>query len=84
VRNRGARADTFSRLSKGQVRRKWFPKVTVTVLEPVRLTVDPTLKGRWRRRRLAWRLYEIIVGLGLPHHLDRSHRGGSRDRGPRA
>ena len=37
VRIEGLEQTPFSRLSKGQVRRKWFPKVTVTVLEPVKL-----------------------------------------------
>src|SRR5258705_78317 len=46
VRIEGLEQTPFSRLSKGQVRRRWFPKVTVTILEPVRLTVDPELKGR--------------------------------------
>src|SRR5712664_4615800 len=50
VRIEGLEQTPFSRLSKGQVRRKWFPKVTVPVLEPVRLTVDPDLKGRKRRQ----------------------------------
>src|SRR5262245_65539078 len=48
VRIEGLEQTPFSRLSKGQVRRKWFPKVKVTVLEPVRLTVDPPRKGGWR------------------------------------
>src|SRR5262245_40786238 len=48
VRIEGLEQTPFSRLSKGQVRRKWFPKVKVTVLEPVKLTVDPDLKGRKR------------------------------------
>src|SRR6202008_2605776 len=35
----GPAATRFSRLSKEQVRRRWFQKITVTVLEPVALTV---------------------------------------------
>src|SRR5262249_4098172 len=42
---------------------KWFPKVTVTVLEPVKLTVDPALKGRWRRQAAGAALYEIMSDL---------------------
>jgi acyl-[acyl-carrier-protein]-phospholipid O-acyltransferase/long-chain-fatty-acid--[acyl-carrier-protein] ligase len=63
VRIEGLEQTPFSRLSKGQVRRKWFPKVTVTVLEPVRLTVDPALKGRWRRQAAGMALYEIMSDL---------------------
>jgi acyl-[acyl-carrier-protein]-phospholipid O-acyltransferase/long-chain-fatty-acid--[acyl-carrier-protein] ligase len=50
-------------LSKGQVRRRWFPKVTVTILEPVRLTVDPDLKGRKRRLAAGAALYGIMSDL---------------------
>src|SRR5262249_42561749 len=53
----------FSRLAKDQVRRRWFPKVTVTVLEPVRLTVDPALKGRRRRLAAGAALYGIMSDL---------------------
>jgi acyl-[acyl-carrier-protein]-phospholipid O-acyltransferase / long-chain-fatty-acid--[acyl-carrier-protein] ligase len=63
VRIEGLEQTPFSRLSKGQVRRKWFPKVTVTVLEPVKLTVDPALKGRWRRQAAGAALYEIMSDL---------------------
>jgi acyl-[acyl-carrier-protein]-phospholipid O-acyltransferase/long-chain-fatty-acid--[acyl-carrier-protein] ligase len=63
VRIEGLEQTPFSRLSKGQVRRKWFPKVKVTVLEPVKLTVDPALKGRWRRQAAGAALYEIMSDL---------------------
>jgi len=45
------------------VRRRWFPKVTVTILEPVRLTVDPELKGRKRRLAAGAALYGIMSDL---------------------
>ena len=63
VRIEGLEQTPFSRLSKGQVRRKWFPKVTVTVLEPVKLTVDPALKGRYRRQAAGAALYGIMSDL---------------------
>ena len=53
----------FTRLSRAQVRRRWFPKVTVTVLEPVKLTVDPALKGQHRRQAAGAALYEIMSNL---------------------
>jgi len=59
----GPEATIFSRLKRSQVRRRWFPKVTVTVLEPVRLTVDPELKGRKRRQAAGAALYEIMSDL---------------------
>ncbi len=63
VRIEGLEQTPFSRLSKSQVRRKWFPKVKVTVLEPVKLTVDPELKGRKRRQAAGAALYGIMSDL---------------------
>src|SRR5438105_6090818 len=63
VRIEGLEQTPFSRLSKGQVRRKWFPKVKVTVLEAVRLTVDPALKGKYRRQAAGAALYGIMSDL---------------------
>src|SRR5207253_8347841 len=60
VRIEGLEQTPFSRLSKGQVRRKWFPKVTVTVLEPVKLTVDPALRGKYRRQAAGAALYGVM------------------------
>ncbi len=53
----------FSRLSRDQVRRRWWPKVTVTVMEPVALEVDPALKGKHRRRAAGAALYDIMSDL---------------------
>jgi acyl-[acyl-carrier-protein]-phospholipid O-acyltransferase / long-chain-fatty-acid--[acyl-carrier-protein] ligase len=63
VRLDGPEATIFSRLKRSQVRRRWFPKITVTVLEPVRLTVDPELKGRRRRQAAGAALYDIMSNL---------------------
>ena len=63
VRIEGLEQTPFTRLSRDQVRRNWFPKVTVTVLEPVKLTVDPALKGRKRRQAAGAALYEIMSDL---------------------
>src|SRR4029077_18237005 len=43
--------------------RRWFPKVTVTVLPPVSLAVPPELKGRNRRQAAGAALYEIMSDL---------------------
>jgi acyl-[acyl-carrier-protein]-phospholipid O-acyltransferase/long-chain-fatty-acid--[acyl-carrier-protein] ligase len=59
----GLEATPFSRLSRAQVHRRWFPKVTVTVLEPVKLAVADELKGRWRRQAAGAALYEIMSDL---------------------
>ena len=63
VRLDGLEATPFSRLSRAQVNRRWFPKVTVTVLEPVRLAVAEELKGRQRRQAAGAALYEIMSDL---------------------
>jgi acyl-[acyl-carrier-protein]-phospholipid O-acyltransferase / long-chain-fatty-acid--[acyl-carrier-protein] ligase len=63
VRIEGLEQTPFSRLSKTQVRRRWFPKVKVTILEPVKLTVDPDLKGRKRRLAAGAALYGIMSDL---------------------
>jgi acyl-[acyl-carrier-protein]-phospholipid O-acyltransferase/long-chain-fatty-acid--[acyl-carrier-protein] ligase len=63
VRIDGLEATPFSRLAHTQVRRRWFPKVVVTILEPVRLTVDDKLVGRHRRQAAGAALYEIMSDL---------------------
>jgi acyl-[acyl-carrier-protein]-phospholipid O-acyltransferase/long-chain-fatty-acid--[acyl-carrier-protein] ligase len=63
VRLAGLEYTPFTRLSRAQVRRRWFPKVTVTVLEPVKLTVDPALKGKHRRMAAGAALHAIMSNL---------------------
>ena len=68
VRIEGPEATIFSRLKRSQVRRRWFPKITVTILEPVKLKVDPELKGRKRRQAAGAALYDDHVGHDVPDH----------------
>jgi acyl-[acyl-carrier-protein]-phospholipid O-acyltransferase / long-chain-fatty-acid--[acyl-carrier-protein] ligase len=63
VRIEGPEATFFSRLKSTQVRRRLFPKITVTVLEPVKFEVDPALKGRKRRQAAGAALYTIMSDL---------------------
>jgi acyl-[acyl-carrier-protein]-phospholipid O-acyltransferase/long-chain-fatty-acid--[acyl-carrier-protein] ligase len=63
VRLEGLEFTPFTRLSRAQVRRRWFPKLTVTVLEPVKLSIDPALKGKYRRQAAGAALYEIMSNL---------------------
>ncbi len=53
----------FSRLSHlgGKVRRRWFPRVRVTIFPPVTLSLDPLLVGRHRRQMAAQALYDLMV-----------------------
>src|SRR6516165_9852892 len=63
VRIEGLEQTPFGRLSREQVRRRWFPKVRVTILEPVRLTVDDALNGKARRQAAGALLYQIMSDL---------------------
>ncbi|GJD60479.1 acyl-[ACP]--phospholipid O-acyltransferase [Methylobacterium frigidaeris] len=63
VKIEGPEQTVFSRLSRAQVRRRWWPKFTVTVLEPVRLDVDPGLKGKARRQAAGAALYGVMSDL---------------------
>lgn len=63
VRIEGPEATIFSRLSREQVRRHWFPKFTLTILEPARLRVDEALKGKARRIAAGAALYETMSDL---------------------
>jgi len=63
VRLKGLEATPFSRLGRSQVRRRWFPKVTVTILEPVKLQVAPELRGKRRRMAAGAALYQVMSDL---------------------
>lgn len=62
VRIDGAEFTYFSRL-KGTVRRRWFPKITLTVLPPRRLSVDEAFKGARRRTQAGLELYDVMSDL---------------------
>jgi len=59
VRIDGAQYSPFSRL-KGKVRRKWFPKVTITIQPATRLSLPEEAKGRERRQIAEMQLYDIM------------------------
>jgi acyl-[acyl-carrier-protein]-phospholipid O-acyltransferase/long-chain-fatty-acid--[acyl-carrier-protein] ligase len=63
VRIDGLEHSYFTYLNQGQVRRRLFPKVKVTILEPVRLDVAPELKGRARRIAAGAALYRVMSDL---------------------
>jgi acyl-[acyl-carrier-protein]-phospholipid O-acyltransferase / long-chain-fatty-acid--[acyl-carrier-protein] ligase len=63
VRIKGLEKTHFSRLDRSQVRRSLFPKVTVTILEPLRLSVDPALRGKRRRMAAGALLYTVMSDL---------------------
>ncbi|WP_201414052.1 acyl-[ACP]--phospholipid O-acyltransferase [Mesorhizobium sp. J8] len=63
VRIEGLETSYFSRLSSQHVRRRLFPKVKVTILEPVKLEVAQELKGRQRRAAAGSALYQVMSDL---------------------
>ncbi len=63
VRIEGPETTIFSRLKGTQVRRRLLPKITVTILEPVGLKVDPEFKGRKRRIAAGAALYTIMSDM---------------------
>jgi len=63
VRIEGPERTIFSRLRDTQVRRRWFPKIKVTILEPVKMSVDPALVGRKRRLAAGAALYDIMSNM---------------------
>lgn len=63
VRIEGLEQTPFTRLDASQVRRRWFPKVRVTVLPGRPLEIDPALAGRARRRAAGTALYGVMSDL---------------------
>src|SRR5579871_3737864 len=63
VRIKGLEKTYFTRLARSQMRRRLVPKVTVTVLEPLRLAVDPALRGKKRRMTAGAMLYTVMSDL---------------------
>ncbi len=67
----------------------WFPKTTITILPPVKLDIDPALKGRARRQAAGAKLQDIMVDSAVHDRQSRtarcfrrwSMRGETRDTG---
>lgn len=59
VHIQGAKYTPFSRL-KGKERIRWFPKITLSILEPRRFSVDESLKGRQRREYIGRKLQDMM------------------------
>lgn len=63
IRIEGLERSYFSRLKSSQIKKTLFPKVKVTILEPVNLEIDPDLRGRNRRNTAGNELYSIMSDL---------------------
>ena len=61
VRIDGLERSRFGYLSSSQTKKVWFPKTTVTILPPVKLKVDPALRGKNRRQAAGLALQDIMT-----------------------
>lgn len=62
VRIDGAQYTPFSRLTS-KVRRRLFPRITITILPPRRFDLPSGLKGRARRQRIGVALYDVMSAM---------------------
>jgi acyl-[acyl-carrier-protein]-phospholipid O-acyltransferase/long-chain-fatty-acid--[acyl-carrier-protein] ligase len=89
VRIEGTQFSHFSHLA-GKLRRRWFPRIRITILPPVALSLDPALLGRRRRQAAAQALQDIMIDAAFTTQsldrtlftalLDAGHRYGWRTR----
>ena len=59
------RAKNWSYLRPSQTRKSWFPKTTLTVLPPVKLNVDPALRGKARRQAAGAAMQDIMTNAAV-------------------
>jgi acyl-[acyl-carrier-protein]-phospholipid O-acyltransferase/long-chain-fatty-acid--[acyl-carrier-protein] ligase len=62
VRIDGALYTPFSRM-RGKLRLRWFPKITITFLPPVKFDAPDGLKGAQLRQQQADRLYDVMTDM---------------------
>jgi acyl-[acyl-carrier-protein]-phospholipid O-acyltransferase/long-chain-fatty-acid--[acyl-carrier-protein] ligase len=62
IRIDGAQFTPFSRM-RGRLRLRWFPKITLTVLEPRLITPPAELRGRARRKAAGKELADIMTEM---------------------
>lgn len=65
VRIDGPERSPFGYMTKAQTKKVWFPKTTLTILPPVKLGIDPDMKGRKRRQAAGARLQDIMVDAAV-------------------
>jgi acyl-[acyl-carrier-protein]-phospholipid O-acyltransferase/long-chain-fatty-acid--[acyl-carrier-protein] ligase len=61
VRIEGAQRSTLSYMKSTQIKKAWFPKITVTFLPPVKLEIDPELCGKARRKAAGVALQDVMI-----------------------
>jgi len=70
IRIDGLERTPFSFLNPNQIRKRLFPKVKVTIMEPKRLSLPEDLKGRKRRSAAGAGLYKIMSDLMFKTSLE--------------
>ncbi len=61
VRIEGAQRSHLCYLKNGEIKRSWFPKVTISILPPVKLPIDQSLKGKTRRNAAGAALQDVMI-----------------------
>jgi acyl-[acyl-carrier-protein]-phospholipid O-acyltransferase/long-chain-fatty-acid--[acyl-carrier-protein] ligase len=61
IRIDGAQRSHLSYLKNGEIKRAWFPKVTISILPPVKLAIDEALRGKVRRNAAGAALQDVMV-----------------------
>lgn len=59
IRINGAQFSPFSYL-RGKVNIRWFPKITLTILEPRSIDLPESITGRERRQLISEKLYDLM------------------------
>ena len=62
VRIDGAQFSKFSRM-RGKLRQRWFPKITITFLPPVKFDAPEGLRGSRLREHQADKLYDVMTDM---------------------
>ncbi len=62
VRIDGAQFSKFSNM-RGKLRQRWFPKITITFLPPVKFDAPPELRGSRLREHQADKLYDVMTDM---------------------
>src|SRR3546814_11692495 len=79
VRIDGAEASIFSRM-KGKLRRRLFPRITITVLEPRRFRIPAEARGRQRRRLAGDQLPDVMSEMMFETRDQEIGRASGRER----
>lgn len=65
VRIDGPERSAFGYMTAAQTKKVWFPKTTVTILPPVKLEIDPELRGKARRQAAGAALQDIMIDTAV-------------------